>query len=240
MSIRTLDANAAVNDFVKEDIRRSALFERLGIDCCCGGRKTLAEACAEKGLDPRKVMDQIYSPVPDGRGEEKDKIKLDDLSPGELAGHVEKTHHVYEKKAMPRLASLIDKIVAAHGKNHSELAKLKGVFAALQAEMEQHMMKEEKILFPMIRQLDETGPQEFHCGSIANPIRVMRMEHDHADGYLAEMRRLTGNYAVPEDGCGTYRSAMEELKTFEADLLLHMQTENDLLFPKALEEAGRA
>ncbi|MBI5427120.1 MAG: iron-sulfur cluster repair di-iron protein [Nitrospinae bacterium] len=237
MSAKTLDIHSTINDFIKQDVRRAAVFERLGIDCCCGGQKTLAEACAGKGLDPRNVLSQIYEDQP-SQEIPKTGTDLRDATLTELADHVEQTHHVHEKQAMPRLADLIEKVMGRHGNAHQELKALKTAFDALRSDMEQHMMKEEKILFPMIRKLDADVTGEFHCGPISSPIRVMLMEHDRADGLLKEIRRLTADYAVPGDACQSYRTMLDELKAFEADLRLHMHKENEYLFPRTLEEAG--
>ncbi|MBI4384596.1 MAG: iron-sulfur cluster repair di-iron protein [Nitrospinae bacterium] len=237
MSAKTLDIHSTINDFIKEDMRRAAVFERLGIDGCCGGQKTLAEACAGKGLDPRNVLGQIYEDQ-SAQGTPETGIDLRDATLTELADHVEQTHHVHEKQVMPRLTDLIEKVMGRHGNAHQELKELKTAFDALRSDMEQHMMKEEKILFPMIRKLDADISGEFHCGPISSPIRVMLMEHDRADGLLREIRRLTANHTAPGDACRSYHAMLEELQAFEADLRLHMHKENEYLFPRTLAEAG--
>lgn len=153
-----------------------------------------------------------------------------------LSDEIEKTHHAYLRRELPRLKSLIRKAVAAHGPQHPELLELESVFGAFTAGLSDHMMKEEMILFPMCRELQSgTGQPAFHCGSIQNPIRVMIMEHDEAGAGLERMRALTGDYRPPADACAVYRELYASLEALEKDMSAHVYKENVLLFPAAAE-----
>ncbi|MDA0691393.1 MAG: iron-sulfur cluster repair di-iron protein [Nitrospinae bacterium] len=233
MFMTNLDIHSRINDFTKEDMRLAKVLEGLGIDTCCGGNKSLAEACREKGLDPKVVLKELVpseEPV-DSREEEKD---WSDADLTDLVTHIEETHHVYLKKVLPQLSALIEKVVKAHGERHPELSDLQKIFALLRADLEPHMMKEERVLFPMIRQIESgAGPEELHCGT-QGPINVMRMEHQRAEALQEKLRKITNNFTLPEDGCKTYRLMLEGLENLDADLNVHIYKENEVLFPRVL------
>ncbi len=233
MHMKNLDIHSLVNDFTKEDMSRTNVLEGFGIDTCCGGNKSLAEACGEKGLDPAVVLKELI-PVEEPAGSVGEEKDWSDADLADLVTHIEETHHVYLKKALPKLSSLIEKVVDAHGVRHPELADLKQVFALLRADLEPHLMKEERVLFPMIRQIESgTGVEELHCGT-QGPINVMRMEHQRAEALQDKLRKITNNFATPEDGCKTYRLLMETLENLDADLNVHLYKENEILFPRVL------
>ncbi|HSV13163.1 MAG TPA: hemerythrin domain-containing protein, partial [Tepidisphaeraceae bacterium] len=136
-----------------------------------------------------------------------------------------------------RLAFLTGKIAARHGEHRPALVQVQRVFAELKAEMDSHMMKEERILFPLCRQLDTADAlPSSHCGSVANPIEVMIREHDHAGDALARIRALTDTYTVPADACNTYRALFDSLQQLERDMHQHVHKENNILFPKAIRQ----
>ncbi len=141
------------------------------------------------------------------------------------------------REELPRLSSMLEKLVEEHGKKHSELLRCREAFSSLRRELEPHMAKEEQILFPMIRDLEASATlPDFHCGSLRNPIRVMEHEHDDAALALSRLRELTANYTPPDDACSTYHAAFAGLAELEADLHRHIHKENNILFPRAVAE----
>ncbi|MEE9258338.1 MAG: iron-sulfur cluster repair di-iron protein [Nitrospinaceae bacterium] len=236
-----MHVHQTINEIVQEDMRRSGLLQGLGIDTCCGGQRTLSEACAEIGLDPEDVLKQLIAAEPEDSQESSATAQAErDWSQStlsELIDHIESTHHQYLKSALPRLSSLIGKVRSAHEVRHPELKELESVFQALKADLEPHMMKEEQVLFPAARKLDTgEGTEGFHCGSLQAPIRVMLSEHERVDGLLKQLPETANQFAMPEDGCGSYREMLDELKTLKTDLESHIQKENEILFPMILEE----
>ncbi|HEY5888399.1 MAG TPA: iron-sulfur cluster repair di-iron protein [Acidimicrobiales bacterium] len=224
MSDVTIDRTLA--DVVTEEPGAARVLEGFGLDYCCGGRRTLADACAREGVDPNRVLaalgDLAAGPEPDWAT----------MAPEELVDHLEATHHAYLHAELPRLLALIDKVTRVHGVRHGELVDIGAAFVALRADLEPHLLKEERVLFPMIRQLAAaTAPTSFPCGPLANPISVMQAEHDRAGELLARLRRLTDGYQVPADGCASYRALYDGLAELEADIHLHVHKENNLLFP---------
>jgi regulator of cell morphogenesis and NO signaling len=223
-----------ITEFIDADVRRTGVFEELNIDSCCGGHRTLAEACAEKGIDPETVLNRLMSDVP-----ENDPVAAVvegmDGSLSEAVDHLLQTHHPYLKENLPRLAALLDKVVDAHVARHPELNTVKELFGELRADLEPHLMKEEQVLFPMIKQLESSGgTAELQCGPLQNPIRVMQMEHEQVLTLFQRIRATTQNFRMPEDGCESYRLLLTGLDELELDTLLHIQKENEILFPQVL------
>lgn len=224
-----IDTSATLADIVNQNPRLARELERRSLDYCCGGQRTLAEACAEAGIDLDETALALAGiedvAAPDWAG----------LGPAELADHIEGVHHTYLHSELPRLVTLADKVAGVHGDRHPELVQVRRVVLDLSAELQQHLAKEEEILFPMIRDLASTdAPLDFHCGSLQNPIRVMLMEHDDAGAALAALRQLTGDYTVPEDACGSYEALYRGLEELEADTHLHIHKENNILFPEVV------
>lgn len=217
-------------------------LERLGLDYCCGGDRTLAEACRERGLDPATTADALAAAVADDPGREDWAT----MGPAALADHIERTHHAYLWRELPRIQALADKVTAVHGERHPELAEVRDRFGELRADLEPHLTREERVLFPLIRRLagGEGGPHgemPLPCGgSLRNPISVMLADHDRAGELLDRLRTLTDGYAPPADGCASYRAYYQALAELEADTHLHVHKENNLLFPAvvALESGG--
>jgi regulator of cell morphogenesis and NO signaling len=226
-----------IGDLVVERPARARVFEKFGIDYCCGGKKPLAEVCNKKGLDPKKVMDELLAADTQPDAPDYDHWSLASLT--ELCGHIESTHHGYLKRELPRLQFIVHKVASVHGSGDSRLAKVAEIFDGLKSEMEQHMAKEERVLFPLCRQL-EHGDAPSPRGFINMPIRKMMEEHQDAGDALAEMRRLTDDYAVPPEACNTYRAMLDSLAYLEKDMHQHVHKENNILFPRAIElEAAR-
>jgi len=228
---RLMGSTATVGELVVERPSRARLFERLGIDYCCGGKVTLAHTCAKQGLDLEQVTQELQkeqqTAAPAG-------VDWATAPLSQLADHIEQTHHAYLKAELPRLNMLTEKVARVHGGRHQELVNLRHIFVGLKAEMEMHMMKEERILFPMCRDMEQSsGPVSFHCGSVSNPIAVMVREHEDAGDALAQMRQLTAGYTPPADACNTYRVMLAALAELEQDMHTHVHKENNILFPRA-------
>lgn len=171
---------------------------------------------------------------------EAEQLAWLDLNMAELADHIEATHHAYLREVLPRLGAMASKLAEQHGADDANLLRVCSVYAELRADLEPHLLKEELMLFPMIRQLAtaESMPA-FHCGSVGNPMRVMLFEHDRAVELLAELRLLTGDYLPPADACSTRQAFCTGLAELEADTLLHIRKENETLFPAAIAAEQR-
>jgi regulator of cell morphogenesis and NO signaling len=233
-----------VGDIVAQRPSRARVFERFGIDYCCGGRKPLATACAEKALSPGDVLREVAAS--DAAEEAEGKAREADWTRvplGTLCNHVIDRHHAYLRRALPRLSELTRKVADAHGDWDERLLTVRDVFAAFRAEMEAHTIKEEVVLFPLIRRLDDPNadPAGGVGPGVSAPIARMTAEHDDAGEALAKMRALTDGYAPPAGACPTYRALLDSLFELESDTHRHVHLENNVLFPRAqaLEERGR-
>lgn len=209
------------------------VFERLGIDYCCGGGRSLQDAVADRQLDWESVKAQIQRARDASSGEDAPP-SWTDASLSQLIAHILDRYHQKLREDLPLLSGMGNKVVAAHGDHHPEVREVASVFAGLRDELDSHMMKEEHVLFPFIEQL-ETGMGHRHpmFGHIASPIGVMRHEHDSAGVALARLRELTSGYETPADGCTTFRAYYENLARIERDLHEHIHLENNVLFPRA-------
>lgn len=226
-----LSVTTQVGEFVTQMPGRYRIFQDHGIDFCCGGKMPLEQACHEKGLNPSSVLGELLA----YRMTTDDTVSLQERSLTEICDLIERTHHAYVRDALPRLATLAQKVAHAHAANHPEMREAHTIVLALAEEMQSHMLKEERVLFPAIRQIEAgDGHAAGHCGSVANPIRVMEMEHESAGGALVRLRELTHNFTAPADACNTFRALLAGIQDFESDLHQHVHKENNILFPRAI------
>jgi regulator of cell morphogenesis and NO signaling len=213
-------------------------LEHRKLDYCCGGAITLGQACRDAGLDAAAVAAELTASISDDGPAPWSHLEVDDL-----VAHLMETHHRYLWDELPRLHALLDKVVDVHGDRHPDLHDVARCFKAIRADIEPHLVKEERVLFPAIGQLasSPTTPT-FGFGTIGNPISVMLRDHDELGALLVELRTSTNDYTVPDDGCASYRALFEGLEQLEADTHLHVHKENNVLFPRVvlLEDRGRS
>jgi regulator of cell morphogenesis and NO signaling len=194
----------------------------------------LAAACAEKNANLEEVIRLLEECTTLER--ESEIVDIASLSLTDLANHIEATHHAFLRGIFPHLNELIEQVMRTHAGKEPRLYEVRAAFLALRSELELHMAKEERILFPMVRQLDTAlSLPRFHFGSIANPIQQMEYEHDQASDLLAKIREASDGFAVPDWACATYLAMLDTLKQLEADLFQHIHKENNVLFPRAME-----
>lgn len=229
--------NKSVGELVKLDFRAADVFSSYGIDFCCGGKISVAEACASSGCDEQKVISDLEALQHQAGSatHDFDSWKIDFLS-----DYIINTHHQYVTKTIPQILPLAQKVAEVHGAHHSEVVVIYDLFQQLANELLMHMQKEEMVLFPYIKKLvaaESAGScNDPSCfGTIASPISVMEQEHETAGIILKQLYRLSDGYSAPEDACNTYRVLYGKLKEFEDDLHRHIHLENNILFPKAIE-----
>ena len=231
----SLGASNTVREVVLAYPAAARTLEKFGIDYCCGGSKSLAEACTNAGVPVEKVIGALETPqpVPDARDWQTASL-------AELTGHIVEKHHAFTREEIERLKALIAKVNSVHGANHPELSQVQSIFGGLERELTMHMMKEEQILFPYIEELEAAVSAKRSLpscmfGTVQNPIRMMMMEHDDAGNALREMRAATNSYTPPTDACASYQELYRALPAFEADLHEHIHLENNILFPRAIQ-----
>ncbi len=228
---------ATLKELVTQNFQTASVFEKYSLDFCCRGGKTIDEACKEKNIDVLTVLEDLSRL---DSAAHNTSTAFTGMAPDTLCNHIVETHHAYVTRMIPVLYTHTQKIAAVHGANHPEVIAIAKHFETVAMELQQHMKKEEEMLFPFIKALYAATKKNepiIHApfGSVQNPIRMMEAEHQNAGDEMFEIRSLSNNYTTPEDGCTTYRITYQELQDFERDLHEHVHLENNILFPAAVK-----
>jgi regulator of cell morphogenesis and NO signaling len=226
-----------IGDIVAENFRAAQVFEKYGLDFCCGGKKTIDQVCQTKGINPNEVV-SLLAELPENGSTAPAHFNSWELD--FLIDYIVNNHHRYVKQALPVISEHSQKVASKHGENHNEIITISEHFSRIREELEVHMQKEERMLFPYIKQLleiDRSGEEAPYApfGTVENPIKVMEAEHEAAGKMMAEINGLSSSFTPPVDACTTYRVLYQELKEFGDDLHMHIHLENNILFPKAIE-----
>jgi regulator of cell morphogenesis and NO signaling len=227
-----------VREVAAENPAAARVFEKFGIDYCCGGGQQLDQACARAGVPVDQVLDALEMEKETARAARRvHDWQHDPLS--ELVGHIKSTHHKFTREETVRLGALLHKVCSVHGKNHPELFEIQLFFGRLAQELATHMMKEEMVLFPYIVRMEEAVIQKEPVlpapfGTVQNPVAMMEHEHDSAGNALRAIRKASHDFASPPDACASYQTLYGALGAFEADLHQHIHLENNILFPRAI------
>jgi regulator of cell morphogenesis and NO signaling len=239
----TLCAEKTVREYAVETPNATRVFEKLKIDYCCGGGRSLGDACAVAGV-PLGEVERLLAQAGNLSAEMPPGVGSGTLAA--LIDYIVETHHAFTREEMERITALAEKVASKHGENHTELLGVRSLFQKLCADLRPHMFKEEMILFPHIKQSEQAAAAgrpapDAPFGTVGNPVRMMMLEHDTAGDILRALRAATSDYAVPSDACISYRTLYEALEGFEKDLHQHIHLENNVLFPRAvsLEESGK-
>jgi len=210
------------------------VLEKYDLDFCCKGKRTLSDACVEKGLSVESISTELENSL---AALQNNKMPFTEMTADQLISYILIHHHFYVKQSMPTIINHLEKVAAKHGERYPYMITVLGLFKEIQEEMTMHMHKEEVILFPRIKEVAALQDAHQHrnlvAGYIAAPIQVMEHEHDHAGNILYQIRSLTSNYTAPSQACTTFQVCLAELKEFEADLHRHVHLENNILFPLA-------
>jgi len=235
----TISPETTVGDVVTRHPETLPVFERLGIDYCCGGGRRLDEAAAAGGLAWQDVTAQIGAALAEA-AQAPAQPSWADAPLTDLMGHIVDRYHGKLRELLPMLSQMGDKVINAHGERHPEVRQAAATFTGLRNELESHMMKEEHVLFPFIEQLESgLGHRHPMLGHVAGPIGMMIKEHDVAGAALAMLRRTTSSYTAPPDGCATFRGYYDQLAVLERELHEHIHLENNVLFPRAADLEAR-
>lgn len=232
-----ISLNTRVGEVVKLNFKTAPLFQSNNIDYCCGGSKTIAEACNEAGIESEQLIKQLENIA----GQfDPDTEYINSLELDELCEYIVKRHHAYVRSNIPFLQESIEKICQVHGTNHPELFEIRKLFNESAGQLTMHMQKEEIMLFPYIQKMVKEQTENALIsrptyGTVSIPIGVMITEHEAEGERFDKIAELTENYSIPEDACTTYEVTINHLRDFENDLHRHIHLENNILFPKAIE-----
>ncbi len=224
-----------VGEFVAEDFRTAKVFEKYGIDFCCGGKVPLAAACREKAVDlagiSREIEEATSEPVERSQNFASWGLPF-------LSDYIINTHHGYLKENTAQIAVYADKIAEVHGSRHPEVVEIARIFARIATDMAAHLREEEEVLFPAIKRIDAAGkdgtaPEAKDMEALKACLVKLNHEHDEIGEAVHTIRHLAKGYAIPADVCNTFAVTYRMLKEFEDDLHKHVHLENNILFPKA-------
>ncbi len=231
-------SNMTIGEIVKDNYQTAEIFKKYDIDFCCGGKTTIDEICSTNNISIDELTGALNKAEGNSGSDTGKNFK--DWEADFLINYIINVHHKYVYENLPLLSEFTNKIANVHGERHPELIQLAELFNDISAELQQHMMKEENILFPYIITLynafkNKSQPIPSPFGSVRNPIRMMETEHENAGSVLKQIREISNNFNLPEDACETYAVTYKKLNEFENDLHQHIHLENNILFPRAIE-----
>lgn len=229
--------NLQLKDIVTQNYKTADVFEKYNIDFCWNGNRILNEVLKEVNEDSSKILDEILSVY---KEENFTQYNFNNWNINGLIDHIVNVHHKYVNDAIPKIKEHLIKVEDTHGYKYQYLREVKLLFDEISYELINHMIKEEKILFPFMKYLIDCErynekPKLSSFGTIKNPIKQMEAEHNSAGNVMHKIRLLTNNYELPKDASATFSLTYKELKKFEQDLHKHIHLENYALFPKAIE-----
>jgi len=238
----SFSSETKVKDIALSNPAARQVLETAGVDYCCGGGKSLQEACMRADVSAEEVLKRLRE---NSKDISPDETAWTSVPLSDLTRHIREKHHRYVRDAISRVQPLLDKVKARHGANHPEIADIQRLFTEVGREMIMHMQKEEQILFPYIdalqRSADGNGTVEApFFQTVRNPIQTMMQEHDAAGEIVRQMRKASSEYTAPADACMSYKALYQDLREFEADLHHHVHLENNILFPRAVEMEAAA
>lgn len=227
--------NSKIGNVVAEDYRAASVFKKHGIDFCCGGGRSIHDACERKGVDPEAVLQELKAAGEDEKAAASEYNRWDIAF---LSDYIVNKYHLYVREKLPELMAYAEKVAKVHGDWRPETRKIARLFGELQQELMSHMAKEEQVLFPYVKLLSRAqkgGDKPLPpFGTVENPIHTMELEHDFAGETMRQIRELSDDYTPPEGACNTYRVLYAMLREFEENLHEHVHLENNILFPKAI------
>lgn len=230
----TISLEQTISEIAAHTPSSIRVFETLGIDYCCGGKRSLTEACERGGLGIDSVVKLLDDAERNARLSGQTQWIDSPLSA--VIAEIVDRHHSYVKREIPRLIGLAAKVANRHGANHPEVIEIQQVFTALGEELTMHLVKEEQILFPYIKGMAASGRPPASCFiTVEAPIANMVAEHEDAGALLDRLRELSSNYQTPEGACLSFQALYQGLDEFERDLHQHIHLENNILFPRAIE-----
>jgi len=238
VEIKRNEAGETIGEIAAKDLRKAEVFKKYGIDFCCGGKKSLKQACEEAKVDVATVETALKAA--DEVSTQGDSNDYNRWQPDFLADYIYNQHHIYYYDEGPIIADLADKVAARHGHHFTELYEVRELYKELQGELNAHFIKEEKVLFPFIKTIvkaKRTGDfSELNAfPSVKEPVQMMEMEHEAAGEILREIRKITNDYALPEGACNSFGLLYKKLEALEKDLHQHIHLENNILFARALQ-----
>lgn len=222
-----------LGELATKDLRKIEVFKKYGLDFSCEGKKTVKEACAEKGLDVTIVEQELQRA---DKSPTAHQFPYEEWDLGFFADFIDNTHHRYIRKNLPEICSFANKVMEVHSENHPELIDINNLVKQINTNIIALIDEEEAILFPKIKELVRSNSKNTHISeNLQNIIHSAEKVHQLVVADINEIKKLSNNYTLPEDSCASYSLLYRKLSEFEDDMKLHTHLENNILFPKALE-----
>lgn len=224
-------SNDKIGDIVVKLPKASEIFKTFQIDFCCGGNRPLIEAINENHLNEKEVLSELQKAYEEVEEFKDRNVDWSKVSFSDLIDHTVNIHHAYLNQELPKLSELTKKIYRVHGEGHPELSKVYKLFHTLKMELEEHLIKEEEIVFPLIKEYEANESNEV-LDKALKIIGELESEHEGAGDILKKLRKITNNYEIPCDGCASYELTFRGLELLESDLFQHIHLENNIMFPR--------
>lgn len=225
------NSSEKIGDIVARFPKASDVFKQYHIDFCCGGDRPLSAAISEQNINENEILENLTALYNETSALDTSETDWTKASYSQLIDHVVNTHHAFLNVQMPKLSDLTAKILRVHGDHHPELKKVHRLFSNLKLELDQHMIKEEEVLFPLIKQYEKDQSEET-LEKAVKAIKESEDEHDVAGDIIKELRKVTDNFTTPADGCGSYKLTYSGIEELESDLFQHIHLENNILFKR--------
>ncbi len=235
--IKDMIHEATVAELVASDYRTAEIFKKYGIDFCCGGKRSIADVCSQKNINPealeKEILELQNQPVDAGHD-------FNNWSLAFLADYIQNVHHTYVNSNLSLVKEFAEKVATVHGDHNPETKEIARLWNEVANELTVHMKKEELVLFPYIKKLEQysndssAGLPASHFGTVKNPVKMMEQEHELAGSLMKQIQELSNNFTPPIHACNTYKVLYAKLKEFQTDLFQHIHLENNILFPKAI------
>ncbi len=234
-----INLSTKVSDIVIKIPQADKVLKAYKIDFCCGGNRPLQDVITEQNLDGNEVLEKIHA-VYEQMLENSDEKNIDwqTVPYSVLIDHIIDKHHRYLVDELPQLSMYVTKIFRVHGDLHPELEEVYKLYHDLKQELDIHLVKEEKDVFPHIIAYEKEQTEENLAKAVA-AIDELEREHEAAGTLIKALRQVTSDFTPPEDGCTTYRLTYQRLEDFENDLFQHIHLENNILFPRLQQEAKK-
>lgn len=227
----TFTKNHKIGDIVTAFPDSSDIFYKYNIDFCCGGNRILNEALDEQKINAEKMINELNTKYNEFLENKSVFTDWANENSGKLIEYIINTHHVFLRQELPIISDYLFKLLKAHGTNHKELFKVHREFNMLRTELEEHLIKEEEEIFPLITRLVEEK-DKYEKERILLSIEELEQEHKGAGDIIMRLREITNNYNLPEDACKTFETTYKKLEDLEQDLFKHIHLENNILFNK--------
>ncbi len=238
----TITASSKIRDVARDIPASLDVFERYGVDFCCGGDRPLSEAVKGMHLSVGDLIAEIEAAAQAQDQEDSLHEDWSRYSPAGLTRHIEEAHHEYLREKLPKAGAALAKVIQVHGDRHEELFELGRVFERLRNDLLAHLEQEESVIFPAIRESlgDDDAESVPPPPELLEWLEGLEADHDDAGRLLHDMRTLTNGYQTPEDACATYGGLYETLAAMEADIHRHVHLENNILIPEVRDALARS